>query len=273
MKLCITVLALLSATTTALAQTEMLRLTDGSSVGLEFLIPSISEPSPPGYESSLSGYTAILSGNASISEMFSARVEIPFVQTKTSYSGFGFSGSASKSSLANIYLGVGIGPASGMVNGEFGVRLGTLPEENVQAIGTGILGDFPALERYMTTTTIIRGGVNFHPRVLDNIAFLATFRPSVWLPDGGENIWISYYGLGAAYETDLFKIGAGVNGLWIMKKDVGLFLSRKQALHHFQAEANMLFGIIRPGVMIRLPLDKELEMTKSTLGFSVAVLL
>lgn len=273
MKFWTTLLALLLMTATGLAQTELLRLTDGSSIGVELLLPSISEPSSPGFETSLSGFTAILSGNAAISEMFSARVEIPFVQTKTAFSGFGFNVSSSKGSLGNVYVGLGIGPASGIVNGEFGVRLATLPEKNTDAITSGILGDFPALERYLTKTTIIRGGLNFHPRVLENVAFLATFRPSVWLPKGGESAWISYYGLGAAYEADLFKIGAGVNGLWIMKKDVGLFLSRKQALHHFQAEANMLFGIIRPGVMIRVPLDKELEMTKYTLGVSVSVLL
>jgi len=269
MKFIVCFSALLLIPVTTQAQTELLRATEGSAVGVEFLIPSFD--TSPGL--SYSGFIVVLSGNAAISQMISAKVEIPYVQSKTEFSGFGFNVSSSKGSVGNLYLGVGIGPANGTLSGEVGVRLPTFPEDNGPAAFSGFYGDFPAVERYLVQTTVIRAGLNFQPRVSD-VVFFVTFHPSVWIPKGsGDSQWISYYGVGAAYEMDIFKVGAGVNGLWLMEKTGGFISANKKALHHFQIEGNARFGMVRPGVMIRFPLDKELKTTKFTLGLSVDVLL
>jgi len=252
-----------------LAQTELMRTNEGSSVTAEVLIPSFKNEF--GY--TFTGMTILLSGKVTISDMFSIHAEVPYVQSKMEYSSPFGSTSTSKGSIGNTYLGLGIGPSNGVLSGDFGFRLNTLSEDNSSAVFSGIFGDMPNVERYLPETMAIQAGVNFQPQILNNFSLLARFAPSLWIEKNGDgdNMWFSHYGLGAAYQIDVVRVGAGVNGLWQMSEE-GFLFGNKDAVHHFQAEVNARFGMIRPGVMFRVPLDKELDMTKSTIGLNVSVL-
>jgi hypothetical protein len=244
-------------------QTELIRATDGSSLTVEVLIPNFKED-PPGL--TFSGMTILISGKAAISDMVSLNVELPSVQSKLS-SPFG---SISKSSLANIYLGAGIGPSTGLLSGEFGVRFMTLKKDNSFAGSSGAFGDFPGVDRYFAednSISSIRAGVNFQPSIPGILSLQIKFAPALWIPKAGDELWVLNYGVGTSYDFVVVKIAAGINGITKISKE-GWFWS-KNAMHHFQVEANARFGIINPGVMFRVPLDKELDATKFTLGFYV----
>lgn len=247
-----------------LAQTELLRSSDRTSLTVEVLFPNFDNT----LGAQATGMTVLLSGGIAVTDLVSIKLEVPYVETTTEFGG----SSSSKSSLANTYLGVGLGKSSELVSGEFGVRLNTLAEKNSFAGFSGIFGDFPRIERYLTEATTVHAGVNVRPR-FDQFSVLLRFSPMLWIPEGGgDNELFSSYGVGAAYESDIINAGAGVNGLWMMTEQGGFF-GNKDALHHVQLEVNKEFGMLRPGIMFRVPLDKELDMINYTIGAYVNVLL
>ena len=252
-----------------LGQTELIRATDGSSVTVEVLIPSFDNA--PG--STFSGMTFVLTGKAIMSGMLSLNIEVPYVQSKSSFSSPFGSGSTSKGSVGNIYIGAGIGSPTGLISGDVGLRLQTIKPENSFAAFSGILGDFPNVDRYFSednSISSVRAGLNIQPSIPGILSIQARVAPAIWIPKSGDEIWVLNYGIGTSYSIVLVNVAVGVNGILKLNKE-SWFFSQKDAIHHFQAEANARFGIINPGVMFRVPLDKELDATKFTLGFYVGL--
>ncbi len=257
--------------TAGFGQTELIRQTSGSSVTAEFLLINFKNPIP-GFTSS--GFAGILSGDFEVGDRFNLQIEIPYVETKSDFSSPFGSSSSKRNSVGNLYLGVGMGDAEDMVSGRFGVRLPTFPESKAGAGYAGVTGDFPNYERYISDAIIVSGGVNFRGAVGDKFGLVATVIPAVWFPtkgQGRDTEILVYYGGGPTFTMDFFRVSAGINGLLLLTEKY--FVGQKSTLHHLQIEANTRFGMVRPGVMFRLPLEKELDQTvASTVGVYVSVL-
>jgi len=90
----------------------------------------------------------------------------------------------------------------------------------------------------------------------------------MWVPEGGkESTTFLDYGAKAGYDDGAFSLYTAVTGRWNTKQTSG-----KSALHHLGFELGYRIGMVRPGLFIRLPLDKEItEIMDRTIGGNVSV--
>ena len=250
------------------AQTEWIRHGDHISVGAEVFVPSFNAA---GFTET-SGFVAIASGRILIPGGSTLVLELPFMQSKQSYSSPFGSSSLSKSSIGNPYLGMEFG--TGTTFFAFGLRPPLISVENASAAAAAYPGDFLHMERYAPKTLTIQLNFNANPTVADIVLLHFLAGPMIWFPTGSgssKTEIFADYEIGAGVDLVQVRVGVGIAGRMILTEDN--ILPAQRAAHTLQIEAGTQFGPVHPGIFYRKPLGQEIytHLVKSIFGGTISV--
>jgi hypothetical protein len=192
--------------------------------------------------------------------------ELPFVIAKAD-------GAPSGAFLVgNPYLGAATAPTSSFI-GEIGFRIpvvsASTPERGFAAL-VGVLGDFQDLEAYGEDVLSIRATAGYRFRAANHSILRVALRPMLLSPVGnnsGDSELFLDYGIQGGYETDQASVGLSFTGRALLTEPGSI---GERTIHDVALGGSMAFGRIRPGVLIRLPLEHDLG---DVLSYSVGLTL
>jgi hypothetical protein len=131
-----------------------------------------------------------------------------------------------------------------------------------------VLGDFVDFEAYVEDIWTIRGTLGYRHRAPNHVAVRVALRPTLMSPTGdntGDSELFLDYGVQVGYESDQVRVGAAFNGrAWVTESDLDF---GERTVHEFGLGAAMTFGRFRPGLLLRVPLDRDVtELVNPSLG-------
>lgn len=161
--------------------------------------------------------------------------------------------------IGNPFLGVATRASSSFI-GEFGVRppiASVSSPERFLAASVGVLGDFADFEAYGDDLLTIRATAGYHFLSPQHYGLRMAVRPALVAPTsgGGTELFLDY-GIQGGYETERASVGMVFSGRAILTEpgSVG-----ERTVHELGIGGTMTFGRLRPGALIRLPLDADLS--------------
>lgn len=176
--------------------------------------------------------------------------------------------------IGNPYLGVSTAPTSTWI-GELGIRLpvasASTPEKNFAEL-VGVIGDLADFEAYAEDVLAIRLTAGSRHRAANGTVVRAALRPTLMAPTGnnsGDSELFIDYAFHYGYESDRFTVGGMFNGRAIVTEG-GSFGER--TFHELGLGGSLIAGQWRPGLILRLPLDKDLsDSLQPSLGVKLEV--
>lgn len=163
--------------------------------------------------------------------------------------------------IGNPFLGVATRASSSFI-GEFGVRppiASVSSPERFIAASVGVLGDFADFEAYGEDLLTIRATAGYHFLSPQHYGLRMAVRPALVAPTGGAGgdaeLFLDY-GLQGGYETERASVGMVFSGRAILTESGSI---GERTVHELGIGGTMTFGRLRPGALIRLPLDADLS--------------
>jgi hypothetical protein len=242
-----------------------------TSFAIEYLKPSFHE----GY---LAGsMAAFMSAHTRVSPNAAFIVELPYAHSNEGggyYYGYG--DGDQEDAVGNLYIGAEILSNDGRFSSEFGIRLPTAPEESWEAKQVGYLTDFDHLEAFLHDWITISMVGNLHYNYNNGYVGRLRLGPSIVLPTGdlsGEDTEVMlHYSYQIWHESDRARIGAGITGVWSLTNEDEDLFSGENIEHQFTVAANLKCGTVCPGLLLRMPLSKDLSTIYDyVLGLNVQV--
>lgn len=263
-------LGLFIATVPLSAQTVSLTRTGRSGVAIEAARPQLSD------EDGTLGLTSgafFLSGHGNVGGRTKLIMELPFAVARVD--GFG---PESSSAIGNPYVGLQL--AHNGVRFDLGGRL-PLASENEFASFVGAVAELERMEAFLPNAASVSAAVSAAVRAESGPARgigIAVFGgPSLLIPTGddrfsvNENELMLTYGIEPAYRSANVRAGARFLGRYITTEE-GSFAER--SMHQVGVFADFGAGHVRPGLHVRMPLDKDMrEDLPWILGLNVQVIL
>jgi hypothetical protein len=194
------------------------------------------------------------------------------IAAEASLARFGFEG-ISSFSLGNVYLGLEYGNSAGPWFGEFGVRLPTSSDGEIEARLTGYLSDLVRQEAWLSKTVTFQGAVNLRRTMSNGLYYRLRLSPSLVAPTentGGDNAELfAIYSGQLGMETPSVRMGVGLIGrTWVTEGDLS-FSERTQT--QLDAHLDFCSGSLRPGIDVKAFLDDELNnIVPVTVGVSLS---
>jgi hypothetical protein len=195
------------------------------------------------------------------------------VVAEASLARLGFEGTSSFS-LGNIYLGVEYGKSAGPWFGEFGVRVPTSSESEIEARLTGFLSDLVRQEAWLSKTVTFQGAVNLRRVMANGLYYRLRLSPSIVASTqdtGGDNVELfAIYSGQLGMEAPSVRAGVGlIARTWITESDLEGFSGRTQT--QLDAHVDFCSGALRPGIDVKTLLDDELNnIVPVTVGVSLS---
>ena len=239
----------LSAAGPAVAQTIWTPIEHQPSFRMEALHPRFKLAD--GVDVSVLSGALFLTGALPIHDRWMFIAELPFARSKVTVSGE----SSSKSAIGNPYLGVQFGRATaptGIV-AEFGVRPALIGDDDFEAAFVGITADIDRFEAFSNKLTTVSAAGNLYTRAAQTTGRLRV-GVSEQFYDKGESETMLDYGALGSFDVNRLRLGAALTGRYLLTES-GSFSDR--SMHHGAASASVAFGQVRPGLLIRVPFDKE----------------
>ena len=267
-------LALAAAVTVSLgsslqAQSIWIDRSAKTSFSIEYLKPNFQG----GY---LAGsMVAFMSAHTKLSPNTAFIVELPYAHSNEG-GGYYYNDSKQQDAVGNLYLGSEVFSTDERFSGELGIRLPTSSDESWNAREIGYITDFDRQEAFLHDwiTISTNGSLYGHYRG----RYVGRFRigPSLLLPVGElsneEGEVMLHYSYQVWHESDKARLGVGITGVWFLTNEDEDFFSGENIEHQFVAAANLRCGTVCPGVLLRMPLSKDLSMIFNyVLGLSVQV--
>lgn len=172
--------------------------------------------------------------------------------------------------IGNPFLGVATRASSSFI-GEFGVRppiVSVSTGEDALASFVGVIGDFADFEAYGEDLLTIRATAGYHFLSPQHYGLRMAVRPALMAPTGGAGgdaeLFLDY-GLQGGYETERASVGMVFSGRAILTESGSI---GERTVHELGLGATMTFGRLRPGALIRLPLDADLS---DALNYSIGL--
>jgi hypothetical protein len=231
----------------ARAQSAWLDRSTAKSLHVEFAKPQI-DGLDEGFFSFAGFFTARLSagdGLAFVGELPMARLS----------SDEGLLGEESSTMVGNVYLGLESRPDEGSGGWfELGVRPPTAGEEFAFLLGAA--ADVDRWEAFFPEVTTLRAAGHWRraPRA-GGVGVDLHVAPAVWIPEDGDTEMFAGYGARVLFAAPAARGGAGLSGRWLATEDEGDFGER--STHQLDAAFDFLRGNVRPGVVLRVPLDED----------------
>jgi hypothetical protein len=197
-----------------------------------------------------------LSGRMPFTARLSGVVDVPFSYAKADMMEVT---EASSSVLGNPYLGLEY-RAAPRITIEFGARapLTTADEESFADV-TAIIADPERLEAFMkdvvpvTTAAVLNlpfaNGLSLRARAGVTALFYTGDEEDVDTETGID------YGAVGTWEPGIARVALGFSGRWFASADEGGFSENSR--HHIALNTDVLVRGVRPGVSLRLPVEKE----------------
>lgn len=188
--------------------------------------------------------------------------EAPFVNAKAD------GASSGALLIGNPFLGVATRASSSFI-GEFGIRppiASVSSPERFLAASVGVLGDFTDFEAYGEDLLTIRATAGYHFLSPQHYGLRMAARSALVAPtSGGEAELFLDYGIQGGYETERASVGVVFSGRAFLTEpgSVG-----ERTVHELGVGGTMTFGRLRPGVLLRLPLDADLS---NALNYSIGL--
>ena len=165
----------------------------------------------------------------------------------------------SENTLGNPYFGIELHGNNSPLYGEIGVRLPLAPDtdENEAAI----VGLFTELvdraEAFISDAIPISGAINYRHKNPTGFVLRLRGGSALWIEtgEGDETELFLLYSVQAGYESSKFNFIGGFTGRWWLNED-GDFGER--TFHQLGLAANVAFGVARPGISFRVPLDEDM---------------
>jgi hypothetical protein len=152
------------------------------------------------------------------------------------------------------------------------VPLTTADDESYADV-VGVLADPFRLEAFAEDLVPVTGALTFRQAFSETLGLGARLGTTVNFYTGDEDYdteTLVEYGASATYAAGAARFNVGFAGRWNATADEGSFSDR--SLHLASFAADMQLGGVRPGVTVRLPLDKEYrDMVGSTIGLYLQV--
>jgi len=188
----------------------------------------------------------------------------------------GASGELAESStvFGNPYIGLEYAVRSFLVL-EGGIRapLTTADAESYADV-VGFLADVSRGEAFLDDAFPVALGARADYRVRPDLGFSARLGMVHAFHTGDDDDMSSLtfvdYGVGTNWTRGAARVGAGLAGRWEASADEGRF--GENSLHQFGITADLALGPVRPGLSLRLPLDRDhRDILKATVGAYVQV--
>jgi len=182
-------------------------------------------------------------------------------------------------SLGNPYLGVETGTLGSAFSVEGGVRIPIVGEpstsEDEVPLEVGQLADLERMEAFAPKVAVVSLFTNYRVSGADGFRFrlrggpLARVYTSSGDSDRTVDLWLGY-GMQAGYEGRALSVFGGFAGRTLLSRDAGGVGQR--TLDEFVASASVDLGGVRPGIMLRLPLDDAMnQVVGHVLGLTLSV--
>jgi len=214
--------------------------------------------------------TIVLGGRFPISQTITGEAELPF-------SRYGIDNEfvdRSSSAVGNPYLGVRMRSRS--VLSRVGVRIPIAPEDEPTALSSGRLTDYDRFEAFLSNTLAVNASVTGQTRLSDQAILQFGGGPVLLVStedSGGDDaeVYAQYFLLGV-FAGRTVAVKAGFTGRAILTESDLDFGER--SIHQFGLGAALNTGTVRPGLHLRIPLDKDLrEDIDYVAGLNVTVIL
>jgi hypothetical protein len=243
--------------------------TDQSSdraISVEFLKPEFEGDDDTDFLTS----TIVLSGRMPISPTIAGEAELPFTR-------YGIDNDVidrSESAVGNPYLGVRIRSRS--VVYRVGIRLPIAPEDKATALTAGRLTDYDRFEAFLSNVLAVNASATGQARLSDQATLQFGGGPVLLVSTedtGGDDaeVYAQYFLLGE-FDARTVLVKAGFTGRALLTESDLDFGER--SIHQFGLGASLNTGMVRPGLLVRIPLDKDLrEDVDYVVGLNVTVIL
>jgi hypothetical protein len=180
-------------------------------------------------------------------------------------------------SIGNPYLGIEYAPKPSGLLVELGARVPLASDEKLVPFLVGYFTDVEREEAFWPNQVTVRLGLHYHRAANETspIAYDVRVTPAGWIStsDGsvGESDMYVGYGAWLRYEGRTSRVGGGLTGRWLATSDGADF--GEASVHQLDLAADFLPGSVRPGVMLKLPLDDGLSNAiNSVVGVTVTIL-
>ncbi len=148
-----------------------------------------------------------------------------------------------------------------------------IEDENGEATLTGAFTDFvDRAEAFATDAVPVSGFVNYILSTRTGFSLRLRGGPAFWIASGDreESETFILYSAQIWYETGMVRFGGGFSGRYSASMEEGTFGER--SMHQLTFGLDLILGMFRPGVYIRIPLDEEYkEMISSVFGISLGI--
>jgi hypothetical protein len=198
-----------------------------------------------------------LTGRLTVSEKLALVAELPFAYAEADAEIDLFD--VSDATIGNPYLGVELHSVSSGLFGELGLRIPLAAQRNAGTL-TGLLTDFvDRTEAFLPDVLTLQGALNYGLRLPSG--FGARFRAGsvVWLDvgDGAADTEVSIVYSGQAwYDAGAVVAGGGLSGRWVVTAEGDL---GETTVHQLVMLTDVRLGQFRPGIQLRIPIDKDLN--------------
>jgi hypothetical protein len=165
-------------------------------------------------------------------------------------------GEEASTMVGNPYLGVETREVGSGGWFEFGLRP-PLASEDEFALFAGLTADVDRWEAFIPNAFFVRAAAHWRddPRD-DGIGADLRVAPSVWIPEeDADTELFATYGAQVLLHSPQARGGAGLSGRWLVTEDDGDFGER--STHQLDIAADFLRGSVRPGLIVRIPLDDD----------------
>lgn len=177
--------------------------------------------------------------------------------------------------IGNPLLGVSSDPNRSFIGG-LAVRIPVVSVSTLEkgfAQEVGVIGDFADLEAYAEDVLTIQGTAGYRYRTPEHLALRLAVRPTFMAPTGSNNAdseLLLDYGVQVGYETSGYTAGMVFNGRAIVTEP-GLSFGER-TVHELLLGGSVIAGQWRPGVILRVPMDSELDnVLQPSIGIKLEV--
>jgi len=233
-------------------------------VSMEILKPKYAE----NIETNILNMNLYISAYIPVNQHTSIIFELPY--TKLDLKDYSHNSGA----IGNIYLGVEYDVPENNFAGNFGVRIPTSSESDYNPLSLGIITDSDRLEAFTTKHINFFGSIIHKGKISPEFCIRTGLGPMATVLTESQSyqeseLYIRYY-TQLWVEQGFFSMAMGLTGLyWLTVEDLDF---GERTLHHLGLTSFYKFGNLKPGLILLIPLDKDLTDEKDfTYGLSLTL--
>lgn len=255
------------------AQSIWLPATRGPSVSIEALKPILTE----GNDAWTTATTAFfLSGRIPVAESAALIAELPVAHAGFKRSVYGGSGTESSTVIGNPYVGIEFGGTASGVTADLGAHIPIRKDEDGDMAGSvGLMADVDRMEAYFVDVLAVGGHLGVRHSDASGLFVRARGGPTAFIytgdrSEGDDTDVMLDYAAQAGYDTGRFMVVGGLTGRTLLTTEGGSW--QENSFHQLGLSGNIAVGGVRPGILVRIPVDEDLGDTlRYVLGLSLTV--